>query len=63
MSSSKCSSKETQLQVVVDELVQQANEICRFSQRNRQLNAERFVQVLILGWLQQADASLNEAHG
>jgi hypothetical protein len=47
----------------VDELVQQANEICRFSQRNRQLNAERFVQVLILGWLQQADASLNEAHG
>jgi len=60
MSSSKCSSKEAQLQVVLDELVQQANEICRFSQRNRQLNAERFVQVLVLGWLQQADASLNE---
>lgn len=60
MSVSKCSSKEEELQVVLDELVQQANEICQFSRRNRELTAERFVQVLVLGWLRQADASLNE---
>ena len=60
MSSSKCSRKEGQLQGVLDELVREANESCRFSRRNRELNAPRFVQVLVLGWLQQADASLNE---
>lgn len=60
MSVSKCSSKEEQLQVVLEELVQAANEICQFSRRKRELTAERFVQTLVLGWLRQADASLNE---
>jgi hypothetical protein len=45
--------------VILEELVQQANAICQFSQRRSELTAERFVQVLVLGWLQQADASLN----
>ena len=60
MSTSKCSSKEKQLQIVLEELVQTANQICQFSQRNTELTAERFVQTLVLGWLRQADASLNE---
>ena len=60
MSVSKCSSKEAQLQVVLEALVQAANQICQFSQRDTELNAERFVQTLVLGWLRQADASLNE---
>jgi hypothetical protein len=60
MSGSKCISKEAQLQVVLEALVQAANQICQFSQRDTQLNAERFVQTLVLGWLRQADASLNE---
>jgi hypothetical protein len=59
MSISKCSSKETQLKVVLEELVQSANKACQFSQRDTALNAERFVQTLVLGWLREADASLN----
>ena len=60
MSDAKCSSKEEQLQAVLRECVQSANASCQFSQRNTDLNAERFVQVLVLGWLHQGDASLNE---
>jgi len=60
MSLAKCSSKEEHLQVVLEELAQQGNQICQFSQRNTELNAERFVQILVLGWVRQADASLNE---
>jgi hypothetical protein len=60
MSKSKYSDKTEQLQVVLEELVQKANEVCQFSQRNTPLNAERFVQTLVLGWLRRTDASLNE---
>lgn len=60
MSSQNCISKEDQLQMVLEELVQSANQICQFSQRETDLNAERFVQTVVLGWLRQADASLNE---
>ena len=59
MSSEKCSSKEAELQVMLEELARQANGVCQFSQRNTELCAERFVQVLVLGWLQHAEASLN----
>lgn len=47
MSSKKCISKEEQLQVILEELVQTANQICQFSQRESELNAERFVQTLV----------------
>lgn len=60
MSKQKCSNKGSQLQVVLEELVEQANEVVQFSQRNRELNAQRFVQVVVLGWLQQPKASLNQ---
>ena len=60
MSFQNCISKEEQLQIMLEELVQAANQICQFSQRETDLNAERFVQTLVLGWLRQADASLNE---
>jgi hypothetical protein len=60
MSLKKCSSKVEQLQVVLGELVRTANQLCAFSQRESDLNAERFVQTLVLGWLRQTDASLNE---
>lgn len=60
MSVSQCISKEAQLQVVLETLVQAANQRCQFSQRDTELNAARFVQILVLGWLRQADASLNE---
>ncbi len=59
MSSQKCNSKAEPLQVMLGEMVQAANHICPFSQRETELNAERFVQTLVLGWLRQADASLN----
>jgi hypothetical protein len=60
MSVSKCIRKEEQLQVVLEALVQTANQICQFSQRETKLNAVGFVQTLVLGWLRQTDASLNE---
>ncbi len=60
MSYNKCTNKANEIQKVLEELVIQANDICQFSQRNTELKAERFVQVLVLGWLQKADASLNE---
>jgi hypothetical protein len=60
MSDQKCTIKEAELRVVLEELVREANGVSQFSQRNTELNAERFVQVLVLGWLQKGDASLNE---
>lgn len=60
MSQSKSSSKAHQIQMMLEGQVQLANEGCQFSQRNTELNAERFVQTVVLGWLRQGDASLNE---
>ena len=60
MSQNQCTRKVAELQMVLDELVRQANEHSHFSQRNTALNAVRFVQVLSLGWLRKGDASLNE---
>jgi hypothetical protein len=60
MSTSKYTDKVREMQKVLEELVVEANAICQFSQRNTELNGERFVQVLVLGWLKKGDASLNE---
>lgn len=60
MSKSECNLKGLQLQELLSELAQAANAESQFSQRESQLNAERFVQTLVLGWLSQGDASLNE---
>jgi hypothetical protein len=57
---SKCIRKEEQLQVVLEALVQTANQICQFSQRDTEFHTVGFVQTLVLGWLRQTDASLNE---
>lgn len=59
MSKAQCNLKEAQLQEMLSELAQTANAECQFSQRNSKLNAERFVQTLVLGWLSAGDASLN----
>lgn len=60
MSCKNSISNEEQLQIVLEEMVETANQICQFSQRETDLNAARFVQTLVLGWLRQGDASLNE---
>lgn len=60
MSNNKCINKVSEIQQVLEYLVIQANDICQFSQRNTPLQADRFVQVLVLGWLRKADASLND---
>ena len=60
MCSNKYSHKVTELQKMLEKIVTNANDIIRFSQRNTDLNAVRFVEVLVLGWLQKGDASLND---
>ncbi|HKI70165.1 MAG TPA: IS4 family transposase [Verrucomicrobiae bacterium] len=44
----------------MEQIVQEANTHSQFSQRATILTAERFVQILVLGWLQHGTASLNE---
>ena len=60
MSLIKCTNKVTDMQAILEEYVDQANEIIAFSQRETALNASRFVQILVLGWLEKADASLKD---
>jgi hypothetical protein len=60
MSKSKYTDKVREMQRVLEELVIEANNICQFSQRNTELTAVRFVQVVVLGWLRKGAASLNE---
>ena len=60
MSQGKYNQKESDLQDILKTLVQPANEVSQFSQRKRELNAEGFVQTLVLGWLRQPTASLND---
>ncbi len=45
---------------VVDELAVEANRICHFSQRQRNLDAASFVKLLVWGWFAQPQASLNQ---
>lgn len=60
MSATKCTDKGQEIQNILEDLVIQANTICQFSQRDTELNAIRFVEVLILGWLKKGEASLND---
>jgi hypothetical protein len=60
MSHSKCTDKIAEIQKVFEEIVTHVNDVCKFSKRNTPLNAERFAEVLVLGWLQKGDASLND---
>lgn len=60
MSMNKCTDKVCEMHEILENLVIEANETCQFSQRNTPLNATRFVQVLVLGWLKNGDASLND---
>ena len=45
---------------VVDELAVEANRICHFSQRQRNLDAASFVKLLVWEWFAQPQASLNQ---
>jgi hypothetical protein len=49
-----------EIQQILETYVIQANAQSQFSQRNTSLNAVRFVETLVLGWLQKGEASLNE---
>lgn len=60
MSHPKNNMKLIEIQQILEEYVVQANAQSQFSQRNTSLNAVRFVKVLVLGWLQKGEASLNE---
>jgi len=51
---------EAELQMVLEDMVASANQSSQFSQRQTELTAERFTQLLVLGWLRQGDASLKE---
>jgi len=60
MSCQKCTLKAKAVQTLLTEIVEEANERCQFSQRNRQCDAQTFVQMLVLGWLENPEASLEE---
>lgn len=60
MSSKKSIRLYQEIQTMLGVHAQQANEWVRFSERHTQINAETFVQILVLGWLKQPDASLNQ---
>lgn len=45
---------------VLDELAVEANRVCHFSQRKRNLDAASFVKLLVWGWFAQPKASLNQ---
>lgn len=60
MSQSNSSEKYREIQKLLSEYAQQANEWAHFSERESPLNAAGFVQTLVLGWLKKKDASLNE---
>ena len=48
------------IQKFLNGYAREANEWAHFSERETTLNAETFVQTLVLGWLKKRDASLNE---
>lgn len=60
MSDHKHTAKIKEIQASLGERAREANERCGFSQRETSLNAERFVTVLVLGWLREGTASLNQ---
>ena len=60
MSKQKSNKTIEQLQKVLTQYAQEANEWAHFSERRSALTEERFVQTLVLGWLRQKGASLNQ---
>ena len=60
MSDNKYNDKIGELQTILEDYVHEANVDCGFSQRDTRLNAVRFVEVLVLGWLREGTASLNK---
>jgi hypothetical protein len=60
MSTFQCNVDLQAVQTILIDNAQQANRDCHFSQRNRQMNATQFAQLLVLGWLHNPHASLNE---
>ena len=60
MSTVQFTDKGQEIQNILEGLVIQANTVCQFSRRDTELNAIRFVETLVLGWLRKGDASLND---
>lgn len=60
MSDKKSSEVYGEIQKILVSYSRRANEWARMSQRDTQINAETFVQTVVLGWLQKPEASLNE---
>lgn len=60
MSKKQSSEVLSRMQKLLVSYAREANEWVRFSERDRKLRAESFVQMLVLGWLKTSDASLNE---
>jgi hypothetical protein len=60
MSRKKSSQVYEGIQEMLVVYAQQANQWAQFSKRETEINAETFVQTLVLGWLKKKDASLNE---
>jgi len=56
----QCIVKARKLHELLTEIVTKANRVCRFSQRERECNAEIFVQTLVLGWLAKPNASIEQ---
>lgn len=48
------------LQELLRDSAQEVNALSGFSQRQRKLNAETFVQLVVLGWLEKPEASLSD---
>ncbi len=60
MSQKKSSKRYAEIQNLLTLYAQEANEWAQFSQRETRLTAPYFVQTLVLGWLKNKKASLNE---
>lgn len=60
MSRKECTSRLENIQQILGVLVEEENKECQFSKRDTPLNASRFVQTLVLGWLKKGTASLND---
>lgn len=60
MSQKKSNQLNQEIQNMLVLYAQEANQWAQFSKRNTTINAETFVQIVVLGWLKKKDASLNE---
>lgn len=60
MSRQKSSQRLQEIQNMLDAYAQEANQWAHFSKHDSAINAQTFVQILVLGWLKKKDGSLNE---